>query len=269
MKGLMEEEKAKIAADELHARERSKVKKIEISKLKDICVLKFPAVDGTRLMVKRWSPGYVIHPPKYRVSQTKAHADSHGHSTPQQSPVTHSTPEKGSRQDRRVIQQSKSMGTVPRQRPLMQGSPALQGNSLSQTLQHKVDEHTIEQSRLDLQSHIVTASMDGRLLSALEDSAEAESASEVIPQAIEQSRLDLQSHIVTASMDGRLLSALEDSAEAESASEVIPQELGKSMTGQDTTPQDDARRAMPLRLAAGWVRGRLLLQFSAVRQGHI
>merc|ERR1712194_300586 len=62
MKALEKSER-KIAADEARARASSKSRNMEITRHKDLCVLKFN-LDGTRLMVKRWSKGFVVHPPK-------------------------------------------------------------------------------------------------------------------------------------------------------------------------------------------------------------
>lgn len=63
MKALEQSERAKIAADEAKAQKSSKSKNIQITRHKDLCVLKFD-IDGTRLMVKRWSKGFAMHPPK-------------------------------------------------------------------------------------------------------------------------------------------------------------------------------------------------------------
>lgn len=65
MKALEKSERAKIAADEAREKEKFQERNMEITRHKDLCVLKFHQ-DGTRLMVKRWSKGFVIHPPKER-----------------------------------------------------------------------------------------------------------------------------------------------------------------------------------------------------------
>lgn len=64
IKALERIEQAKILADEEEQKRKCLVKSIEITKTKDLCVLKFPKHGGTRLMVKRWSKGFVIHPPR-------------------------------------------------------------------------------------------------------------------------------------------------------------------------------------------------------------
>jgi len=66
MKALQESERRKIE-EEKRAREQTFGKTVEVRMNKDLCILKFP-MDGTRLMVKRWSKGFVIHPPRYRPS---------------------------------------------------------------------------------------------------------------------------------------------------------------------------------------------------------
>jgi len=63
IKALEKSERAKIAADEAQQRANFQSRNMEITRHKDLCVLKFN-IDGTRLMVKRWSKGFVVHPPR-------------------------------------------------------------------------------------------------------------------------------------------------------------------------------------------------------------
>lgn len=86
MKVLQESERISIAKEK-QARERTFGKNVEITKGKDLCILKFP-IDGTRLMVKRWSKGFTIHPPRYRPSlETTVPSRSLGQHAPQGSGI--------------------------------------------------------------------------------------------------------------------------------------------------------------------------------------
>lgn len=64
MREVQETEAAKIAADEAALIESMQTKKMEVTKLRDLWVLKYPELDGTRLMLRRWGSGAYVHFPK-------------------------------------------------------------------------------------------------------------------------------------------------------------------------------------------------------------
>merc|ERR1711953_1221265 len=71
MKEFHKDQVASIAAEEAKARERAQKKNIEITKHRDLCVLKFPD-DGTRLLVRRWSHGAYVLPPRRKHAAGKS-----------------------------------------------------------------------------------------------------------------------------------------------------------------------------------------------------
>lgn len=75
IQALADRERAKIAADEAELVRMCAVKSVELNKQKNLLVLTFPA-DGTRLMVKRWSKGFVIHGPRNKGPPLKPRIDT-------------------------------------------------------------------------------------------------------------------------------------------------------------------------------------------------
>jgi len=74
MRELQESEAAKIVADEAALIESMQTKKMEVTKLRDLWVLKYPELDGTRLMLRRWGSGAYVHYPKQAGPPLKAGA---------------------------------------------------------------------------------------------------------------------------------------------------------------------------------------------------
>jgi len=72
MRELQESEAAKIVADEAALIESMQTKKMEVTKLRDLWVLKYPELDGTRLMLRRWGSGAYVHYPKQAGPPLKA-----------------------------------------------------------------------------------------------------------------------------------------------------------------------------------------------------
>jgi len=85
VKALRDSERAKIA-EEKRARQHTRSRNVEVTQLKDLCVFKFD-IDGTRLMVKRWSKGFVIHPPKGARAARRPLWESNASTTPITTPI--------------------------------------------------------------------------------------------------------------------------------------------------------------------------------------
>lgn len=62
MKSLQQREREQIAL-EMQARERANKRPVKVRREKDLCIFNFQN-HGARLIVKRWSKGFVLHEPK-------------------------------------------------------------------------------------------------------------------------------------------------------------------------------------------------------------